>query len=159
MCPLDALDLEYYLPIFVDGIRCREDAHGPCQFIARQGCHDLIEASSGHPDRVLACLGEVVKGLRFAMATKEDEILRAALKVLVHLIKSVPEVGPSLVPYYKILLPMLSLNCQKFSNLGDSMDYKQQDIGQVVGEVLELLETTGGKDAFTHIKAAVPLCE
>jgi hypothetical protein len=25
--------LEYYLPIFVDGIRCMED---PCQFIARQ---------------------------------------------------------------------------------------------------------------------------
>lgn len=33
MCPLAALDFEYYLPIFLDGIRCPED---PCQFMARQ---------------------------------------------------------------------------------------------------------------------------
>jgi len=93
------------------------------------------------------------------MATKEDEVLRTAIKVLVHLIKAVPAVGQGLVPYYRILLPILSGNCQKFSNLGDAIDYRQDDLGQVVGEVLELLEATGGKNAFSHIKAAVPLCE
>lgn len=39
------------------------------------------------------------------------------------------------------------------------MDYKQQDIGDVVGDVLELLEETGGKDAFPNIKFTVPLCK
>lgn len=35
-----------------------------------QGCHDLIEAAAGHPERVLPCIPEMVKGLRWAFATK-----------------------------------------------------------------------------------------
>jgi hypothetical protein len=65
----------------------------------------------------------------------------------------------ALVPFYKIFLPVLNLNLEKFSNLGDAIDYKQNDIGAFVGEVLELLEATGGKNAFQNIKFTVPLCE
>lgn len=39
------------------------------------------------------------------------------------------------------------------------MDYKQQDLGDFVGDVLALLEKTGGKHAFQHIKHTVPLCK
>lgn len=45
------------------------------------------------------------------------------------------------------------------ASMWGQMDYKQQDIGDYVGEVLELLERTGGKNAFQHIKMMVPLCE
>jgi hypothetical protein len=71
-------------------------------------------------------------------------------------------VGPLLVPYYRQLLPILNLFKNKRRNLGDEMDFRQQraqDLGEVIIETLELLERTGGEDAYINIKYMVPTYE
>jgi len=49
--PLDNLDYEYYLPIFFDGLQCKEN---PARFIARQGIEDLLYASRGYVSAYIA---------------------------------------------------------------------------------------------------------
>ena len=90
LVPLDALDLEYYLPIFIDGIRCKAE---PYKFLARNGCSDLIEAAASQPARVLPSINAIVKGLKYAMSTHDDDTLRAALATTTQLVRAVPEVG------------------------------------------------------------------
>ncbi|KAG7394969.1 hypothetical protein PHYBOEH_004410 [Phytophthora boehmeriae] len=71
-------------------------------------------------------------------------------------------VGPLLVPYYRQLLPVLNVFKSKRRNIGDAMDFQQkraQDLGEVVLETLELLERTGGEDAFINIKYMIPTYE
>ena len=61
-----------------------------------------------------------------------------------------PLCGPALVPYYRQLLPVLSLFYLDTKDLGDGIDYAQRkraDIGDLIRETLEKLEYTGGEDA------------
>lgn len=47
-------------------------------------------------------------------------------------------------------------------NIGDQIDYgqrKQTNVGELVQETLELLEQTGGEDAFYNIKYMIPTYE
>ena len=47
-------------------------------------------------------------------------------------------------------------------NCGDRIDYSQQknqNVGDLVQQTLELLERTGGEDAFINIKYMVPTYE
>lgn len=50
----------------------------------------------------------------------------------------------------------ISVNC------GDKIDYTQrrkQNVGDLINETLELLERTGGEDAFINIKYMIPTYE
>ena len=53
--------------------------------------------------------------------------------------------------------------CHLFAvNCGDSIDYgqrKQVNIGDCIEETLEILEKTGGKNAFINIKYMIPTYE
>ena len=53
MVPFEALDYDFYLPIFFEGLRERRD---PCAFLARRGILDMIAAG---PHRILAVLPKV----------------------------------------------------------------------------------------------------
>ena len=47
-------------------------------------------------------------------------------------------------------------------NCGDSIDYgqrKQENVGDCIEETLEILEKTGGKNAFINIKYMIPTYE
>ncbi len=47
-------------------------------------------------------------------------------------------------------------------NMGDSIDYsqqKRQNVGELVNETLEMLERSGGEDAFINIKYMIPTYE
>ena len=82
-------------------------------------------------------------------------MMRRILLVLQDLVKSAELVGEALVPYYRQLLPVLSIYKNSDKNLGDKIDYSQQkrnNIGTLVNETLELLEQYGGEDAFINIK-------
>ena len=73
----------------------------------------------------------------------------------------------ALVPYYRQLLPVLNMFKNKRSNIysvsiGDKIyygQYKNQDIGNLVLETLEMFETYGGEDAYINIKYMVPTYE
>lgn len=73
-----------------------------------------------------------------------------------------PKIGENLVPYYRQLLPILNLfkSCNK--NLGDIMEYGQRkdlNVGDLITETLQVLEKTGGPDAFINIKYMIPSYE
>ena len=71
-------------------------------------------------------------------------------------------VGQILVPYYRQLLPIMNLFKNKNSNLGDKFDYSQrknQNIGDIIDETLQILETCGGDNAFINIKYMIPTYE
>lgn len=47
----------------------------------------------------------------------------------------------------------------KTENLGDGIDYGQRNrgnLGELIQETLEVLETHGGEDAFINIKYLIP---
>jgi hypothetical protein len=50
----------------------------------------------------------------------------------------------------------------KNKNLGDKIDYsqrKRQNLGDLIQETLEILETNGGDEAFINIKYMIPTYE
>jgi len=71
-------------------------------------------------------------------------------------------IGENLVPYYRQLLPILNLFKYQNKVLGDQIEYSQRkdmNIGDLIGECLEILEKTGGEDAFINIKYMIPTYE
>lgn len=70
--------------------------------------------------------------------------------------------GQRLVPYYRQLLPIMNVFITKNKNLGDKIDYsqrKRQNLGDLIQETLEILETNGGDEAFINIKYMIPTYE
>ncbi|RLN71179.1 hypothetical protein BBJ28_00017809 [Nothophytophthora sp. Chile5] len=156
--PLDELDFGKYFPLFVDGMR--EKAY-PFSFLAREGAFQLVAFAQRHPPKLLECLHRVIPALRTNLEMRDDGALRDAL-LLLQQISQVAGIGPLLVPYYRQLLPVLNMFKSKRRNLGDAMDFRQkraQDLGEVIIETLELLERTGGEDAYINIKYMVPAYE
>jgi len=81
------------------------------------------------------------------------------LKVIQKLAMKSPKIGENLVPYYRQLLPILNLFKTTNKNLGDVMEYgqrKDMNVGDLITETLQVLERTGGADAFINIKYMIP---
>jgi hypothetical protein len=157
--PLDNLDYEYYLPIFFDGLQCKDN---PSCFLARQGIEDLLFASRGFPNRIKVCVPKLIKPLRNALAKFDPTILLAVLKALQQLVTCNDGVGETLMPYSKQFLAPMAMFMDLHKNIGDSIDYgqrKDNDVGENVHKTLELLEERGGPGAFKAIKFCVPLYE
>jgi len=71
-------------------------------------------------------------------------------------------IGEALVPYYRQLLPIFNIYKNNNKNMGDKIEYNQRkklNLGDLVQETLELLEQTGGEDAFINIKYMIPTYE
>lgn len=70
-------------------------------------------------------------------------------------------IGQTLVPYYRQLLPIMNIFKGKNLNIGDRIDYKQrkkQNIGDLIQETLEMLETYGGEVLKDIYKEEVHFC-
>ncbi len=131
-CPLENLDYEYYLPLFFDGLQCKDAI---ISFIARQGIEDMLYASKGHPERVKAVIHLLVRPMRNALSKFDCEVLLATLKALQQLITCNEGVGEALMPFGKQFLAPISYFLNKNKNIGDSIDYgqrKSDDIGEEV---------------------------
>jgi hypothetical protein len=155
--PLDNLDYEYYLPIFFDGLQCKEN---PARFIARQGIDDLLYAAKGYPDRIIPCIKNLVRPIRNALSKFDVDILLGVLKAIQLLVMCTDGVGPALLPYSKQFLAPIASFMDMNKNLGDGIDYgqrKDDDVGENVRKVLEMLEERGGPGAFEAIKFCVPM--
>jgi hypothetical protein len=84
------------------------------------------------------------------------------LHVLQQLVTSGEMIGEALVPYYRQILPIFNLFKTKNTNIGDQIDYsqrKQENIGDLIQETLEIFEKNGGEDAFINIKYMIPTYE
>jgi hypothetical protein len=106
-------------------------------------------------------LHRVVAALRSCLETREFKNLRDALLIL-QMLARIEGIGARLVPYYRQLLPILNMFKNKRRNIGDVMDFQQnkaKDLGEMILETLEILERTGGSDAYINIKYMVPTYE
>jgi len=150
------IDYHYYLPLFMDGIREKED---PYRFIAIQGTYDLLDHGGV---KVLPVIPQLIVPLKTALNTRDPEIIATTLKVLQALVLAGDMHGQALVPYYRQLLPVFNIYRGNNSNLGDAMDFSQRkrnNLGALINDTLELLERHGGEDAFVNIKYMIPVYE
>lgn len=155
--PLDNLDYEYYLPIFFDGLQCKEN---PVKFLAQQGIEDLLYSARGYPNRVVPCIKNLVRPIRNALSKFDTEVLLAVLKAIQLLITCNEGIGVALLPYSKQFLAPIASFLDMNRNIGDAIDYgqrKDDDVGENVRRTLELLEEKGGPGAFEAIKFSIPL--
>eukprot|EP00930_Biecheleria_cincta_P081109 TRINITY_DN6977_c0_g2_i1.p1 TRINITY_DN6977_c0_g2~~TRINITY_DN6977_c0_g2_i1.p1 ORF type:complete len:333 (-),score=57.91 TRINITY_DN6977_c0_g2_i1:72-1031(-) len=152
----EKLDYHHYLPIFFDGIREMED---PYRFFAVQGVYDLLERGGS---KILPVVPQLIIPIKKALNTREREVMVTTLKIIQSLVLSAEMVGEALVPYYRQILPVFNIFKSSTKNTFDKMDYgqrKRQDLGALIDETLELLETHGGEDAFINIKYMIPTYE
>ena len=164
-----SLDYHHYLPIFFDGLRENET---PYQFLALQGTLDLLSQGGA---KILPVIPQLIIPIKNALNTRDRVVIVRVLKVLQKLIVAdvpgkgarVPEedagkgglIGQALVPYYRQILPVLSIFRHKNKNLGDGIDYgqrKELNMGDLIDKTLFLLEKYGGEDAFINIKYMIP---
>mmetsp|Transcript_27441 Transcript_27441/g.37832 ORF Transcript_27441/g.37832 Transcript_27441/m.37832 type:complete len:285 (-) Transcript_27441:103-957(-) len=156
-CPLENLDYEYYLPLFFDGLQCDDMIVG---FIARQGIEDMLYASRGSPERIKSVIPSLVRPLRNALSKFDTNILLSVLKALEQLITCNDGIGEVLMSYGKQFLGPISFFMDEKKNIGDQMDFAQRrnnDIGEEIRKVLELMEVHGGPKALQQIKFSIPL--
>jgi len=153
---VEKLDFHYYLPIFFDGLRDKEE---PYFFFSRRAILDMIDKG---PDRVVAVLPQLIIFVKNALNTRDPDIVQTTLKILQTMVKADDRIGESLVPYYRQLLPIFNLLKAKNRNSGDSIDYSQRkrnNVGELIHETLEMLEMYGGPDAYINIKYMIPTYE
>ena len=162
----EKVDYGHFLPIFIEGLREKRD---PYKFVAINGTRVLIEKGA---TMLLPVIPQVIMPLKQAFVTRDPATVVKALETLQSLVKIrtgatdayTTPIGEALVPYYRQLLPMMNLFKPKKRNLGDKMDYAQakrdfRNIGEMIEETLNLLEMSGGVDAFINIKYMIPTYE
>jgi len=153
---IDKLDYHHYLPLFFDGIREKEE---PYRFLSIQGVNDMLEKGGS---KVLPVVPQLIIPLKTALNTRDPEIMAPTLKIIQTLVLSGDMIGEALVPYYRQLLPVLNIFKNNNQNIGDKIDYSQRkkiNLGDLIEETLQLLETYGGEDAFINIKYMIPVYE
>lgn len=100
--------------------------------------------------------------IKRALNSENFQICCAVIKALQSLVISCDGVGEALVPYYRQILPTFNRYAMHNTNLGDAIDYNQrknENIGDLIGETLNLLEFYGGENAYANIKYMVPSYE
>eukprot|EP00899_Mesostigma_viride_P027076 jgi/Mesvir1/7553/Mv19295-RA.1 len=150
------LDYHHYLPIMFDGIREKEE---PYRFLAVKGVEDMLAHGAG---KILPVVPQLIIPIKTALNTRDPSVIGITLQLLQKLVKSDDLVGEALVPYYRQLLPVLNLFKSYDHNIGDDIDYSQQkncNVAALIRDTLELLEQTGGEDAFINIKYMIPTYE
>lgn len=156
----ERLDYVYHLPIFFDGLLEKNE---PYNVLAYHGLQDLINAAKGkEPSLLCPAIPSIILPLKRTLRTKDPWIICRAINILQLMLRADPRVGELLVPYYRQILPVFNLFRAVNLNLGDGIEYSQRkrnNIGDLVQETLELLERTGGEDAFINIKYMIPTYE
>ncbi|CAF2987220.1 unnamed protein product [Rotaria socialis] len=163
---LETLNIDYYLPIFTDGL-C--EIKYPYSFIALQGILDLIEHASHKID--IESLSKIILPLKRALYTNDQIVISRVLIVLQKLARGNDgAIGVALVPYFNQILPMI--NIIKERNQGKLHKKKPQckivddyekdipnELVRLIDKTLLILEQYGGQDAFINIKFSIPTYE
>jgi len=153
---IDKLDYHHYLPIFMDGVREKED---PYRFLAVEGVHNMLDRGGS---KILPVVPQLIIPIKTALNTRDIEVVTTVLKVLQKLVLAGEMIGEAIVPYYRQILPVLNLFKNSSKNIGDTMDYgqrKRMNLGELIDETLEIFEIHGGEDAFINIKYMIPTYE
>jgi len=156
----ERLDYVHHLPMFFDGLLEKME---PFSTIATVGLRDMINAARGkEPSLLRPAIPVIIVPIRRCLQTRDNVTMARAINMIQLLIRTDPGCGELLVPYYRQLLPTFNLFKANNANLGDGIDYaqrKRENMGDLVAETLELMERTGGEDAFINIKYMIPTYE
>merc|ERR1712187_440980 len=117
---IEKLDYHHYLPIFVDGLREKDD---PYRFLAIEGVHNMLEKGGS---KILPVVPQLIIPLKKALNTRDPEVIITTLKVLQALVHSAAMVGEALVPYYRQILPIFNIFKSSTKTTGDQIDYGQR---------------------------------
>jgi len=150
------LDYHHYLPIFMEGIREKQD---PYRFLAVQGVFDLLAQGQA---KVLPVIPQLIIPIKTALNSRDKEVIATTLHILQALVSCSDTIGEALVPYYRQILPIMNLFKTNNLNVGDNIDYsqrKQKNLGDLIQQTLEMFEMHGGDDAFINIKYMIPTYE
>lgn len=118
--------------------------------------------------KILPVIPQLIIPIKTALNTRIPGVMIRVLKVLQKLVKADDGleggglIGQALVPYYRQLLPIFNIFKTKNKNIGDRIDYSQQqetNLGDLIQHTLELFEKRGGEDAFINIKYLIPTYE
>jgi len=126
---VNKLDYHHYLPIFMEGIREKQD---PYRFLAVQGVFDLLAHGQA---KVLPVIPQLIIPIKTALNTRDPEIISTTLHILQSLVQCSDTIGEALVPYYRQILPIMNLFKTKNLNQGDAIDYSQRK-GQNLGDLI-----------------------
>ncbi|XP_058455234.1 parkin coregulated gene protein-like [Malaya genurostris] len=153
--PPNKLMYQRYLPLFFDGL-C--ESTYPYREFARNGVREMIAAAT--EKQLLCCLPMLILPAKRALNSKDPDVIIATLRAIQQLVQAGPWIGRCLVPYYRQLLPILNLFRDANVNLGDKIDFQGgHRLGDVIDATLNILERTGGPDAYLNIKYMVPTYE
>ena len=156
---ISRIDYHHYLPLFMDGLR---ETEWPYDFLAEGGVGDMISTC---PDKILPVIPQLIIPIKQALNTRIKSVMVRVIRVIKQLVLAdtngmgQPLIGQALVPYYRQILPIFNIFKNSNRTLGDGIDYHQQKddcLGDLINETLELLEEFGGEDAFINIKYLVP---
>ncbi len=130
------------------------------------GTYDLLDKGGSKILPVIPQLIIPIKSKQWyilaALNTRDADIISVMLKVIQKLVLSGDMIGEALVPYYRQILPIFNIFRNSNKNIGDKIEYDQRkrlNLGDLISETLELLEQTGGEDAFINIKYMIPTYE
>ena len=134
--------------MFVDGLREKKE---PYRLVSILASFDLLQKGGG---KIVEALPKTVISLKSSIVimlanlqTRDGDILVLTIKFIKQLSEANRFTGPSLVPYYRVLLPSFNQYYKKNKNTLDKFVYDQRqnlNLGDVIAETLEALETTGG---------------
>merc|ERR1719408_299478 len=96
---IEKLDFHHYLPIFIDGLREKED---PYRFLAVEGTHNMLDRGG---NKILPVVPQLIIPLKIALNTRDPEVIATVLKVLQKLVLAGEMIGEALVPCYRQILP------------------------------------------------------
>ena len=159
-CDLSTLDLNHFLPIFLEGIREKED---PFRFLSVQGTYDIL--ASVTEEKLLPVIPQTILPLKLALGTRDRNVIATVCKIIQTMLLvngGSALIGEAFVPFYRNLLPVLSIFKAANNDLGDGFDYAQRKrlcIGDLIDETLQLLEEFGGDEALANIKYMIPTYE
>jgi len=75
------VNLQKYLPVFVDGLREKED---PYRFVAVEGATSLLDCCGGH--QVLPVVPQLILPMKVALSSRDPQVVMTVMKVLQHLL-------------------------------------------------------------------------
>ncbi|PFH34046.1 hypothetical protein BESB_071980 [Besnoitia besnoiti] len=141
-----SLDYQYFLPMFFDGIREKED---PYRFLAVQGVYDLLK---GATQKILPVIPQLVIPIKKALNTRDSEIIATTLKILQTLVLSARWGSTRALLLTDLALLQLA-NQQKSKSGRPNLLWTEKE------ETLHIFEINGGPDAFINIKYMIPTYE
>ena len=114
----------------------------------------------GTEEKVLSAVPQLILPIKDAMSTRDERIMVKTLKIIQALVAVGTQVGMALVPYYRQILPIVSIYAGKSVSLGDKMDFNRKGhLGEIISDTLQKMEMGSGPDAYINIRYMVPTYE